>query len=116
VNPPLKFSNDTKPKPSYDSKDREHKPSYDFKDKEHKPSYDFKDKDVKNSDFAYKKPQSSRNDWDNKDKPQGEKSNVRQLNPGLLSRPSKPFSNEGGYGKPQGRGYNEGKPRQRKYD
>lgn len=90
-----------------------YKPKYD--EDRPKPSYEFKERESKYGDNN-KKSYGAKDDWADKGRKESEKTGVRQLNPNLLSRPSKPYSNEGGYSKPQGRGNNDGKPRHRKYD
>lgn len=85
-------------------------------DEKPKLNEEFKRQERKPTDANTKKTYDSKNSWGDADKKETEKTGVRQLNPNLVSRPSKPFNNEERYGKTRDRGYNEGKPRNRKYD
>ena len=67
------------------------------------------DKDSKNQE-------GKKEDWGFATSKEESKPAVRQINMNAIAKPSKPFNNSGDYGKSQGRGYNEGRQRNKRYD
>lgn len=83
-----------------------------------KKTYENKESVPKYEDQAYKKPYADKNEWAPKTEADKNNKPVRQLNPSLLTRPSKPYDNGIGYSKPQSKRYNndDDKRRYKKYE